>query len=197
MPPEVLSGSKSEAGPGIDIWALGCMLYAMVIGVMPFTGSTEEELYNSILKKKLKFKNEKPISKEFKDLILQILTKDPEARINMFDLQNHQWNEMPKEELEKSIEDSKLEEEEEEKKKQEEEDLSYLERLNLKDVKDVKGKSPYTGDHYELSVGGKNKKAPRLSPRFTKGGSDGNLNGSIKKNKKSIKKKKKVSIPKP
>lgn len=69
MPPEVLSGSNSEAGPGIDIWALGCMLYAMVIGVMPFTGKTEEELYNSILKKKLKFKNEKPISKEFRDLI--------------------------------------------------------------------------------------------------------------------------------
>ena len=129
------------------------------------------------------------------------MTKDPEARINMYDLQNHPWNEMPEEELEKSIEDSKLEEEEEEKKKQEEEDLSYLERLNLKDVK---AKSPYTGDHYELSAGGKNKKAPRLSPRFakvsprfSKGGSDVNLNGSIKKGKKSTKKKKKVSIPKP
>jgi serine/threonine protein kinase len=191
MPPEVLSGSKSEAGPGIDIWALGCMLYAMVIGVMPFTGDTEEELMNSIMKKKLKFKNEKPISKEFRDLILLILTKDPEARINMFDLQNHPWMELPEEELEKSIEDNKAEEEEEEKKKQEEEDLSYLERLNLK------GKTPYTGDHYELSVGGKNKKAPALSPRFTKGGSAGNLNGSIKKNKKSTKKKKKVSILKP
>lgn len=192
MPPEVISGTKNEAGPGIDIWALGCMIYAMVIGVMPFTGDDEDELANSILKKKLKFRNEKPLSKEFKDLVSKILTKDPETRINMFDLQNHPWMEMTDEEIEKSIEDSKSEEEEEEKKKHEEDDLSYLEKL---DLNSGKSKSVYP-DNGDLSVGGKNRKIPASSPRFNKGSSLGNLNGTLKKpSKKPVKKKKKVTKP--
>lgn len=78
MAPEVLSRAKVDAGPAIDVWALGCMLYTMILGVMPFTGDTEDEIENTIMKKKLKFKNDKIISKELKDLIEKMLTKDPE-----------------------------------------------------------------------------------------------------------------------
>ena len=78
MAPEVLSRAKVDAGPAIDVWALGCMLYTMILGVMPFTGDTEDEIENAIMKKKLKFKNDKIISKELKDLIEKMLTKDPE-----------------------------------------------------------------------------------------------------------------------
>ena len=81
------------------------MLYAMVIGKMPFTGESEDEIINQVVKRKLKFKNEKPISKEIRDLITKILTKDPEKRINMYDLQSHPWMEIADEELLKSIED--------------------------------------------------------------------------------------------
>jgi serine/threonine protein kinase len=55
------------------------------------------------VKKKLKFLTEKSVSKESKDLIKKILTKEPEQRINIFNLQNQPWMEMPNEELEKSI----------------------------------------------------------------------------------------------
>jgi serine/threonine protein kinase len=88
------------------------MLYTMVIGVMPFSGETEDEIVDQILKKKLKFKNEKPISSQLKDLITKMLTKDPEKRITMFELQNHPWMDMLDEDLEKAIEDCQLEEEE-------------------------------------------------------------------------------------
>ena len=43
------------------------MLYTMVIGKMPFSGETDEDIEEQILKKKLQFKNEKPISNQFKD----------------------------------------------------------------------------------------------------------------------------------
>lgn len=117
MPPEVLSGKKLEAGPGIDIWALGVMLYAMVFGKMPFEGYTDDEIIESIVKKKPSFKNDKPFSRELKDLLIKILNKDPDKRISLFDIQSHSWMEMSEEEIQKSIEESKLDEEEEEEKK--------------------------------------------------------------------------------
>lgn len=143
------------------------------------------------MKKKLKFKNEKPISKEFRDLIEKMLTKDPEKRITMYDLQSHPWMEMLDEELEQSIEDSKVEEEEEEKKKQEEDDLSYMEQLNINEK--ITSAKP-TFDPNSLSINkGKPKKfsSPRgNSPRSSKVNSS-SLNGSLKKKSKGVKKKKK------
>jgi serine/threonine protein kinase len=38
MAPEVLSNKASEASPNMDIWAIGCMMYAMVFGKLPFDG---------------------------------------------------------------------------------------------------------------------------------------------------------------
>lgn len=40
MPPEVLNNSCTSAEPQIDIWALGCILFAMIMGRLPFHGHT-------------------------------------------------------------------------------------------------------------------------------------------------------------
>ena len=37
--PEILE--DVEAGAGVDLWALGCMLYQMVVGVPPFNGNSD------------------------------------------------------------------------------------------------------------------------------------------------------------
>lgn len=186
MPPEVLSGTKLEAGPGIDIWALGWMLYAMVIGKMAFTGATENETIAAIVKKKLKFQNDKPISKELKDLINKILTKNPENRISMYDIQSHPWMEMAEEELLKSIEDSKFDDEEEEEKNREEEELLKIERLTINED----SRSPQTKTNKnELSVNSKSKKHKSMYSGVSPRG----RNGSFKKSKKVVKKKKKVT----
>lgn len=189
MAPEVLSRTNVNAGPGIDIWALGCMLYAMVLGVMPFNGETEDDIANAILKKKVKFETEKPLSKEFKDLIDKILTKDPEKRISMFDLQNHPWMEMLDDDLEQSIEESKADGEEE-KKKEEEEDLSYMAKLDLDD----KGASPKVNlDPNDLSAPNRKKvPSPRTNSPRTSKASSSNFNNSLgKKSKPKVVKKKK------
>lgn len=43
MPPEVLLG-HTESTPKIDIWALGILLHAMVLGKVPFANDNREEL---------------------------------------------------------------------------------------------------------------------------------------------------------
>lgn len=43
MPPEVLIGF-TESTPKIDVWALGIMLHALILGFFPFRSSNKEEL---------------------------------------------------------------------------------------------------------------------------------------------------------
>lgn len=192
MAPEVLSRTNMDAGPGIDVWALGCMLYAMVLGTMPFSGETEDEIAHAIMKKKVTFKTEKVTSKEFRDLVQKILTKDPEERINMYDLQNHPWMEMSDDDLEESIEKGKQADDEEEKKKEEEDDAEYLAKLSLSDAKAQSLKPNFDPNNLSMNKNKKNLSPKASSPSFSKGTS-GSLNGSLKKKSKPVKKKKKTS----
>ena len=41
MAPEILTGENTSADPAIDIFSLGCILYALVIGKLPFEGENE------------------------------------------------------------------------------------------------------------------------------------------------------------
>lgn len=58
MPPEIVSGENTNADPAIDVWALGCMTFAMLIGHLPFYGDTPEEFEDMIVNAKPRF-NEK------------------------------------------------------------------------------------------------------------------------------------------
>lgn len=43
MPPEVLIG-HTESTPKIDVWAIGVMLHAFILGHFPFRSSNKDEL---------------------------------------------------------------------------------------------------------------------------------------------------------
>jgi serine/threonine protein kinase len=43
MPPEIFLG-RTHSTPKIDVWAIGCMLHAMVLGEYPFNSSDREDL---------------------------------------------------------------------------------------------------------------------------------------------------------
>ena len=67
MAPEILD--KSGHTFPIDWWALGTMIYEMIIGVPPFFEEDEDKMYNKILKSKLTFPKNAKISKDCKDII--------------------------------------------------------------------------------------------------------------------------------
>lgn len=82
--PETLSGQKIYFdGKSADIWSLGITLYAFVFGDVPFKSQTIPVLYEQIKNEDICFPAKIPISDELKDLILQMLNKDPEKRFNM------------------------------------------------------------------------------------------------------------------
>ena len=90
MAPELFH-KKADNAFGIDVWAMGCILYAMVNGRLPFQGESRKHIRDKIVGDKVKFSNEKEISKEIKHLIRKMLEKDPRKRITLGDIYHHPW----------------------------------------------------------------------------------------------------------
>lgn len=98
MPPEVLSGRNIDANPAIDVWSMGCILHALVLGKLPFRGKTRREVLHAIT---TNLSNPKSsiflkkymgnVSNECRDLIYRMLQIDPEIRIQMKEIENHPW----------------------------------------------------------------------------------------------------------
>ncbi|KAJ3432777.1 serine/threonine-protein kinase ypk2/ykr2 [Anaeramoeba flamelloides] len=63
----------------VDWWALGILIYEMLVGVPPFYAEEQNDVYKMILKAKLKIPFY--IRDDAKDLITKLLDRDPKARL--------------------------------------------------------------------------------------------------------------------
>nr|XP_002731770.1 PREDICTED: serine/threonine-protein kinase PLK2-like isoform X1 [Saccoglossus kowalevskii] len=85
--PEVLEkiGHSYEA----DIWAIGCVMYTMLVGKPPFEGSTLKETYSRVRNNKYNL----PFSlhSSAKDLIKQLLNSKPEDRPGLEEILQHEF----------------------------------------------------------------------------------------------------------
>ena len=87
--PEVIQEAYNEK---CDIWSCGVMMYIMLFGKPPFSGATENEVYNAIKSQPLSFNTESTnISNEACDLLTRMLKVDTTQRISAADALKHTW----------------------------------------------------------------------------------------------------------
>ncbi|XP_034948942.1 5'-AMP-activated protein kinase catalytic subunit alpha-2 [Chelonus insularis] len=86
--PEVISG-KLYAGPEIDIWSCGVILYALLCGTLPFDDEHVPTLFRKI--KSGIFPIPEYLNKSVVNLLCHMLQVDPMKRSTIEDVKKHEW----------------------------------------------------------------------------------------------------------
>ncbi|KAB5539051.1 hypothetical protein DKX38_016584 [Salix brachista] len=79
LAPEIVSGEGH--GSAVDWWTLGIFIFEMFYGVTPFKGMDHELTLANVVARALEFPKEPSIPVFAKDLITQLLVKDPTRRL--------------------------------------------------------------------------------------------------------------------
>ncbi|KAH7459814.1 hypothetical protein PRIC1_011078 [Phytophthora ramorum] len=96
LAPEVFRGT-SNAGPPLDVWSLGIILFAIVCGRLPFEGPDllgtnrprENVIRNRIMR--CQFKLDEDLSPALTDLVIRMLKPDPNERATIPEIFSHPW----------------------------------------------------------------------------------------------------------
>ncbi|EKE41425.1 hypothetical protein ENUP19_0347G0050 [Entamoeba nuttalli] len=76
----------------IDWWGLGVLIYEMLYGTVPFYDENIQRLYHNILYNQVTFLEHTEISLECRDIISQLLKKNPIERLHETDaIKSHPW----------------------------------------------------------------------------------------------------------
>ena len=86
--PEVLS---YKYGKECDIWSLGVVLFQMMTGLMPFEGTSQDEVFGKIQSGRFSFPADIQLSEELVSLIKGMLIVDSTKRITVDQALQHEW----------------------------------------------------------------------------------------------------------
>jgi serine/threonine protein kinase len=87
--PEVLQ--RQPYSFSCDVWSIGCIVYALIAGSLPFDSNEERETKRMTIQEELVFVEDvwKSTSKQCKDLLTRFLIKDQHARITLDEALKH------------------------------------------------------------------------------------------------------------
>ena len=75
-----------------DIWSAGIIMYILLLGKFPFIGENIDTLKENIINQELNFNSDNIIIDDLaKDLLIRLLEKNKEIRINLEDILNHKY----------------------------------------------------------------------------------------------------------
>lgn len=77
MAPEILL--EQEYGRAVDWWALGVLIYEMLLGQSPFKGQDEDEIFEAIIEDEVLYPTN--MSREGVSILQMLLMKDPNKRL--------------------------------------------------------------------------------------------------------------------
>uniref|UniRef100_A0A0N5BED1 Serine/threonine-protein kinase PLK n=1 Tax=Strongyloides papillosus TaxID=174720 RepID=A0A0N5BED1_STREA len=77
--PEVINGQGYSFG--VDVWGLGCILYTLLVGKVPFDGGDKDRVYYKIMNHEITFP--KTLDIHSMSMIRRLLTYDPGRRPNI------------------------------------------------------------------------------------------------------------------
>jgi len=88
--PEIIEGSYDKKA---DCWSVGVIMYILLSGQPPFAGRNNEEVLHKVKTGYFNFKHSsfRVVSEPAKDLITQLLRKDPELRLSAQAALDHSW----------------------------------------------------------------------------------------------------------
>uniref|UniRef100_A0A8C2HH84 calcium/calmodulin-dependent protein kinase n=1 Tax=Cyprinus carpio TaxID=7962 RepID=A0A8C2HH84_CYPCA len=92
MAPETLSDNrKSFSGKALDVWAMGVTLYCFVYGKCPCIDEYILALHSKIKSKPVEFPELPAISEGLKNLVSEMLDKNPDTRITIPEIKVDPW----------------------------------------------------------------------------------------------------------
>lgn len=76
-----------------DMWSVGCIVFLLLSGNLPFMGRSQKELFRKIVSGKYEFDEDDwcDVSVEAKDMVIKLLVLDPDQRMSSTDALKHKW----------------------------------------------------------------------------------------------------------